>query len=109
MGGETTGNPAEGATVFLDEVSELNPACQARLLHLLPNGDAIQNAGVLKGRVISATSQDIEEEVRSGRFRKELYYRLNPHFLFEPRLGTFGTFVIIYIHAGMNVMKTLWR
>jgi len=65
-----------GATVFFDEVSELHPNCQARLLHSLPNGDAIQSASVLHGRVISATSQDLEEEVRAGRFRKELYYRL---------------------------------
>jgi two-component system response regulator AtoC len=63
-------------TIFLDEVAELNSNCQARLLHYLPNGDAIQNAGVLHGRVISATCHDIDEEVRAGRFRKELYYRL---------------------------------
>lgn len=65
-----------GATVFLDEVAELNPGCQGRLLHCLPNDDAIQGASILHGRVISATSHDIEEEVRAGRFRKELYYRL---------------------------------
>ncbi len=73
---ESTGNPTPGATVFLDEVAELNSNCQVRLLHWLPNGDAIQNTGMLNGRVISSTSQDIEEEVRAGRFRKELYYRL---------------------------------
>ena len=75
-GTDASGKPWVDATVFLDEVAELNPNCQARLLHSLPNGDAIQNASVLCGRVISATSHDIEEEVRAGRFRKELYYRL---------------------------------
>ena len=68
--------PLAGATVFLDEVAELNANCQARLLHCLPNGDAIQNISVLHGRVVSSTSHDLEEEVAAGRFRKELYYRL---------------------------------
>lgn len=72
----TSGNPPAGTTVFLDEVAELNANCQARLLHCLPNGDAIQNASVLHGRVISSTSHDLEEEVRAGQLRKELYYRL---------------------------------
>jgi two-component system response regulator AtoC len=69
-------NPAADGTLFLDEVSELSPGCQARLLHSLPDGDAVPNARVLRARIISSTSQDIEEEVRAGRFRKELYYRL---------------------------------
>jgi len=69
------GSAADG-TLFLDEVSELSSSCQSRLLHALPDGDAIPNARVLRARIISATSQDIEEEVRAGHFRKELYYRL---------------------------------
>ncbi len=76
LGTDASGKSSAASTVFLDEVAELNPNCQARLLHSLPNGDAIQNASVLRGRVISATCHDIEEEVRAGRFRKELYYRL---------------------------------
>ena len=63
-------------TVFFDELSELSASCQIKLLHILPDGDAVPNAPLLRARVISSTSQGIEEEVRSGHFRKELYYRL---------------------------------
>jgi two-component system response regulator AtoC len=77
---------AAGPTVFLDEIADLSMNCQTRLLHYLPNGDAIQNSSVLRGRVVSSTSYDIEEEVRAGRFRKELYYRLKGVILRLPPL-----------------------
>ncbi len=64
-------------TLFLDEISELDPACQPKLLHILPDGDALSQPGRLRARVISATRQDLEEAVRSGHFREELYYRIN--------------------------------
>ena len=70
------GSRALRSTIFFDELCELSAASQAKLLHLLPDGDAISNARFLRARIISATSQDIEEEVRAGHFRKELYYRL---------------------------------
>jgi DNA-binding NtrC family response regulator len=63
-------------TVFLDEISELEMACQSKLLHVLPDGGVSQQAW-LGARVISATSRNLEEEMQTGRFREELYYRLN--------------------------------
>jgi two-component system response regulator AtoC len=63
-------------TVFLDEVSELEAGCQGKLLHALPDGDAVPNLRSLRARIVSATSRDLDEEVQRGRFRKELYYRL---------------------------------
>ena len=63
-------------TVFFDEVSELEIGCQAKLLHSLPDGEAVPNLRSLRARIISATSQDLDEEVQRGGFRKELYYRL---------------------------------
>jgi two-component system response regulator AtoC len=63
-------------TLFLDEVSELETGCQVKLLHSLPDGDAVPNLRSLRARIVSATSQDLDEEVQRGRFRKELYYRL---------------------------------
>ena len=63
-------------TVFFDEVSELETGCQVKLLHSLPDGDAVPNLRSLRARIVSATTQDLDEEVRRGRFRKELYYRL---------------------------------
>ena len=63
-------------TVFFEEISELDPGCQRNLLYSLP-GDAAPRRGSLSARVISATSRNLDEEMRSGRFRSELYYRIN--------------------------------
>jgi two-component system response regulator AtoC len=64
-------------TIFFDEVSELDAGCQRMLLYTLPDGDARPRAGVLSARVISATNSNLDDEMRLGRFRSELYYRIN--------------------------------
>src|SRR5277367_1341795 len=63
-------------SVFFEEISELDPACQRNLLYALP-GDGASRRGSLTARVISTTSRNLDEETRSGRFRSELYYRIN--------------------------------
>jgi DNA-binding NtrC family response regulator len=64
-------------TIFLDEISYLDPDVQSRLLHILPDGGpAIADHG-LQARIISSTAQSLQEEIRQGHFRKDLYYRLN--------------------------------
>ena len=68
---------AGAGTAFLDEVSDLELACQPKLLHILPDGDAGPHDPCLRARIISSSSRNIEEEIRNGRFREELYYRLN--------------------------------
>ena len=67
----------ESGTVFLSEIAQLDPANQSRLLHLLPDGDRVPPGRYLDARVICATTQDIDEELRRGRFREDLYYRIN--------------------------------
>ena len=72
---------ADGSTVFLDEVGEMSPAMQLRLLRVLQEGEVrrLGAPGVRKVnvRIIAATNADIEADVDAGRFRRDLYYRLN--------------------------------
>ena len=64
-------------TVFFDEISELDAICQRMLLYALPDGIEDPRHGLLNARVISTTSRSLDEELRTGRFRSELYYRIN--------------------------------
>jgi two-component system, NtrC family, response regulator AtoC len=65
-----------GSVVF-DEISELDSACQRNLLYALPDGHADSRRGQLGARVISTTRRNLDDEMRAGRFRTELYYRIN--------------------------------
>ncbi|MGC2332139.1 MAG: sigma-54 dependent transcriptional regulator [Candidatus Acidiferrales bacterium] len=72
---------AHKGTIFLDEIAEMSPHLQAKLLHVLQDGQysrlgarAVVNVDV---RVLAATNMDVKEAMKSGRFREDLYYRLN--------------------------------
>jgi DNA-binding NtrC family response regulator len=74
---------AEGGTIFLDEIAELSPALQAKLLRVLQEGE-IRPLGAARSekidvRVITATNKDLETRLSSGAFREDLYYRLVLH------------------------------
>jgi two-component system response regulator AtoC len=64
-------------TVLFDEVSELDAACQRNLLQALPDGDAYPLKPFLAARTIFSTCRDLENEMQLGRFRRDLYYRIN--------------------------------
>lgn len=72
---------ADGGTVFLDEISEMSPMLQVKLLRVLQEKqfERIGGTKTIRSdfRVIAATNRDLEQEVREGRFREDLYYRLN--------------------------------
>jgi len=73
------GRDGESAThtVLLDEISDLDAGCQRELLCALPDGGALPHTAILNARLISTTSRNMDEELRAGRFRSELYYRLS--------------------------------
>jgi two-component system response regulator AtoC len=72
---------ANGGTIFLDEIGDLDPDLQAKLLHVLQDGEFSRVGGksIIKAhaRVLAATNQNLEQAVAEGRFREDLYYRLN--------------------------------
>jgi len=81
---------ADGGTIFLDEIGELPPKAQTTLLRVLEFKQIHRVGGTrsipLNIRVLSATNRDLKKEVITGRFREDLYYRINVLFLHVPPL-----------------------
>ena len=72
---------ADGGTIFLDEIGDMSPRTQAKVLRVLQNGE-VESVGAAKTvqvdvRVVAATNRELEEEIAEGRFRMDLFYRLN--------------------------------
>src|SRR5262249_59431952 len=72
---------AAGGTVFLDEIGDVSPAFQAKLLHFLDKGEFERVGGTrtlsVDCRIIAATNRDLQAAMREGRFREDLFHRLN--------------------------------
>ncbi|MFK7894221.1 MAG: sigma-54-dependent transcriptional regulator [Myxococcota bacterium] len=72
---------ADQGTIFLDEISEMAPGLQAKLLQVLQDGEFSRLGGEsdvrVDSRIIAATNRNLEEAVKNGEFREDLYYRLN--------------------------------
>ena len=77
-------------TLFLDEVGELSPPVQAKLLRALEEREVTRVGGErplsVNARVVAATNRDLEQDMAAGRFRQDLFYRLNVHVIVVPPL-----------------------
>jgi DNA-binding NtrC family response regulator len=81
---------AQGGTIFLDEITETSPAFQVKLLRVLQEGE-VRRVGANRTqhvdvRVVAASNRDVKHEVEEGRFRQDLFYRLNAVTLYLPPL-----------------------
>ncbi len=81
---------ADGGTLFLDEIGDMSISAQSKVLRALDSGEVTRVGGSrtkeVDVRVLAATNKEIAEEVREGRFREDLYYRLNVVPIHVPRL-----------------------
>ncbi len=81
---------AEGGTLFIDEIGEMAPGLQAKLLRVLEDGHYRRVGGTREMnadvRVVAATNRDLAEEIKNGKFREDLFYRLNVVSIFLPPL-----------------------
>jgi two-component system response regulator HydG len=94
---------AMGGTLFLDEIGDISPLVQTKLLRVLQERNLERVGGnetiAVDVRVIAATNRDLTAEVREGRFREDLYYRLNVVRLEMPPLRLRGSDVLVLANA----------
>lgn len=100
---------ADGGSIFLDEIGEMSPGMQAKLLRVLEEGVFCRVGGnipiTVDVRVISATNKDIVQEVAEGRFREDLYYRLNVVQIHMPALRERKTDIPLLANHFLDILK----
>jgi DNA-binding NtrC family response regulator len=90
---------AESGSIFLDEIGEMPPPMQTKLLRVLEERQVVRVGGVdsilIDVRVIAATNRDLKQDMASGRFREDLYFRLNVFPIAMPSLAERGTDIVL--------------
>ena len=103
---------ANKGTLFLDEVGELPMATQARLLRVLENGEYIPVGGTeirkTDVRIVAATNVNIRQAISEGRFREDLYYRLNQVPIQMPPLRERGEDIVLLFRLFAMQIWTRW-
>jgi len=93
---------ADGGTLFLDEIGDMPADTQTRLLRVLADGEFYRVGGhtpvKVDVRIIAATHQNLESLVQAGKFREDLFHRLNVIRIHIPRLSDLDVFAVIRIH-----------
>ena len=114
-GAQSGGKPgylelAEGGILFLDEIAELPPSAQVKLLRFLENGQVMRLGGTkaryLDVRILAATHRNLDEMVREGNFRLDLYYRLNVIPIHVPALKERRDCILPLIRHYMDLFGT---
>jgi two-component system, NtrC family, response regulator AtoC len=104
---------AHRGTIFLDEIGDLHPALQAKLLHVLQDGEfsriGAKSTLSVDVRVLAATNQDLEKAVAEGRFREDLYYRLNVIQVLVPPLRERATEIPLLANYFVERYAKLYR
>jgi two-component system, NtrC family, response regulator AtoC len=104
---------ADGGTVFLDEIGEMAPGLQAKLLRFLEEKTFKRVGGVadirVDVRVVAATNRQLEDEVKKGRFREDLYYRLNVLPIVLPPLRAHADDIPALVHYFIDAYNTEFR
>src|SRR5262249_35839451 len=104
---------AHHGTIFLDEIGDLHPALQAKLLHVLQDGEFSRIGGKstlsVDVRVLAATNQDLERAVTEGRFREDLFYRLNVIHVLVPPLRERATEIPPLVNYFVERYAKLYR
>ncbi|HUL50139.1 MAG TPA: sigma-54 dependent transcriptional regulator [Gemmatimonadales bacterium] len=94
---------ARSGTFFLDEIGEMSPATQVKLLRVLQEREAIPVGGTeaipVDVRVVAATNRDLEDDTKRGRFRSDLFYRLNVIAIHLPPLRERREDIELFVHA----------
>jgi len=102
---------ADNGTLFLDEITEMSPQMQVKLLRVIQEKE-VQRVGGTKAikvdvRFLTATNRDLQEEVKNGNFRQDLFFRINVVSLCLPPLAERKSDIPLLVHHFMNKYSTL--